>query len=118
MLERNVHPPWLREARTTSSPARRATAILVSRRKLPGIRVDSFAAFLDRAHHLASVFGSYGPGERQQILGGNSLRFMTGQRPDDLQHELLLRRRQLVQAFNDFLGYRRVHSEFSSAQPK
>ena len=34
-----------------------------ARRKLPGIRVDSFATFLDRVHHLASVFGSYGSGE-------------------------------------------------------
>jgi len=62
-----IEPASAKPALTADSRAIRAMTLFVSRRKLPGSRIDSFASFLNRLGHQAQVIGVNETSEIEQI---------------------------------------------------
>lgn len=85
----------LKRCKTAVSPAKKAMTTLVSRRTLPGIRLDLFAAFLDCLRHGFEVRRIDGADETGQFPSGRSSG--RGQAPRKIQHLLAL---VIVQAVN------------------
>jgi hypothetical protein len=75
--------------------------MFVSRRILPGIRVDLFAAFLDGARHGFEIGGINTAGEAQETLAWCSDGFDQAAR--EIQHLALVRRIEAVDLLDSFV---------------
>jgi len=73
----------------------------VSRRTLPGIRVDLFAAFLDGAGHGVEIGRIDGTSEAHEVLARSSRGF--GQAAREIEDLALVRSVQAVHLFDNFV---------------
>jgi hypothetical protein len=94
---------------TLFAPENNAMMTFVSRRNLPGIRLDFFAAFLNGLGYYFQIRLVNRPGELQQFTTGSSERHT--QSSGEVEHLSLLGRIQPVNPLNDLVFYRPWHSE-------
>ncbi len=96
---------------TAFSAAKKAMMMFVSRRTLPGIRIDLFAALLDGTRHGVEVRGGNAAAEVQDVLTGRSARF--GQVAREVQDLALVRSVQAIHLLDDFVFDSLCHDEFN-----
>jgi len=85
--------------------------LLLSRRILPGIRLDLFAAFLDSARHGVEIGGINATGEAHEVPDWCSCGF--GQAAREIQNLALVRSVQAVHLFDNFVFDRLCHNEIN-----
>jgi hypothetical protein len=83
----------------------------VSRRTLPGIRIDLFAAFLDSERHGTEIGRINATCEAQEVAARSSRRF--GQVSREVQDLTLVRSVQAVHLFDNFVFDGLCHSEIN-----
>jgi len=83
----------------------------VSRRTLPGMRVDLFAAFLDGARHGVEIGRIDGTREAHEVLARSSCGF--GQAVREVQDLALVRSVQAVHLFDNFVFDGLCHNEIN-----
>lgn len=87
--------------RDTLFPENNAMMTLVSRRNLPAIRFDFFAAFLNGLGYRVQIPLFNSPNELQQFATGCSIRHT--QPPREVEHLALLWRSQAANLLNDLV---------------
>lgn len=85
--------------------------IFVSRRTLPGIRIDLFAALFDGARHGIEIGWIDGTSEAQEILARCSDGF--GQAAREIQHLALVRAIEPVDLLDNFVFDGLLHDEMN-----
>jgi hypothetical protein len=85
--------------------------MFVSRRTLPGIRIDLFAAFLDGARHGVEIGGINAASEAQEILARCSDGL--GQAAREIQDLALVRSVQAVDLLDDLVFDGLCHNEIN-----
>jgi hypothetical protein len=83
----------------------------VSKRTLPGIRVDLFAAFLDGQRHGSEIGRIDGTSEAHEVLARSSCGF--GQAAREIQDPALVRSVQAVHLFDNFVFDGLCHNEIN-----
>ena len=83
----------------------------VSRRALPGIRLDLFAAFLDGARHGIEIDRIDATSEAHEVLAQRSGRFAQSAR--EIQDPALVRSVQTVHLLDDFVFDGLCHDEIN-----
>jgi len=83
----------------------------VSRRTLPGIRVDLFAAFLDGERHGTEIGRINATSEAHEVLARSSCGF--GQAAREVQDFALVRSVQAVHLFDNFVFDGLCHNEIN-----